>query len=104
MIEPTESENKEQLDRFLESMKAIYEEIMEAGENDADNPLKNAPHTQEMVTADVWFHGYTRRKAAFPVPWLREFKYWPPVARIDDAYGDRHLHCTCAPVESYQKD
>ncbi len=104
MIEPTESENKEQLDRFLESMKAIYEEIMEAGENDADNPLKNAPHTQEMVTADVWFHGYTRRKAAFPVPWLREFKYWPPVARIDDAYGDRHLHCTCAPVESYQKE
>jgi len=104
MIEPTESETKDELDRFAESMIAIYHEIMEADPANPDNPLKNAPHTAAMVTADVWFHGYTRKQAAFPLPWVAQRKYWPPVSRIDDAYGDRHLYCTCPAPQSYEKE
>ncbi len=101
MIEPTESENKAEMDRFAEAMESIYREITEVAPGYSDNPLKNAPHTQEMVTADVWFHAYSRKQAAFPLEWVKDNKFWPSVTRVDDAYGDRHLHCTCAPVESY---
>ncbi len=99
MIEPTESESKAELDRFIESMISIYHEIEEM--ESEDNPLVNAPHTLEMLTADMWFHTYTRKKAAYPLDWIKTRKFWPAVARIDDAYGDRHLHCTCAPLEAY---
>ncbi|NPA42632.1 MAG: aminomethyl-transferring glycine dehydrogenase [Chlorobi bacterium] len=101
MIEPTESETKRELDLFAESMAAIHKEITEASPDNPDNPLKNAPHTAEEVTAEVWFHAYGRQKAAFPLPWIRKRKYWPPVSRIDDAWGDRHLYCTCPPPEAY---
>lgn len=105
MVEPTESESKGELDRFIEAMKAIYKEIqaIEAGESDKqDNPLKNAPHTADSVTADEWEHSYSRQQAAFPLAWLKENKYWPPVGRVDNAFGDRNLICTCAPIETYQ--
>ena len=105
MIEPTESESKEELDRFIGAMDSIFEEIKEviSGEADKeDNVLKNAPHTAEVLTADQWNHSYSREKAAFPLNWLRENKFWVPVSRIDDAYGDRNLFCTCEPLESYQ--
>ena len=104
MIEPTESENKAELDRFIESMISIYHEIMEAEPDNPDNPLKNAPHTLSAVTSDIWFHAYTRKKAAYPLKWLHERKFWPSVARVDEAYGDRHLFCTCAPLEAYQQE
>ena len=104
MIEPTESESKAELDRFAGVMKAIYQEIQAVEEGNDDAPLFHAPHTAEEVTADVWFHGYTRQKAAYPLPWIAANKYWPPVARVDDAYGDRHLHCTCDPPESYANE
>ena len=102
MIEPTESESKEELDRFINVMSAIYEEIMEIAANpdDADNVLKNAPHCMEEVIADKWDHPYSRKKAVFPLEWLAGNKYWPPVSRIDDAFGDRNLVCTCSPAES----
>lgn len=99
MIEPTESESKAELDRFVDALKAIHAEIMEVAEQKADkddNVLRNAPHTLTMVTADVWPHAYTREKAAFPLAWLHENKYWPPVRRLDDAFGDRNLVCSCA--------
>ena len=102
MIEPTESEAKAELDRFIDAMIAIYEEIqaVETGAWDAlDNPLKQAPHPASRVTADEWKHGYRREVAAFPREWVREAKYWPPVARIDNVHGDRHLVCTCPSVE-----
>ena len=105
MIEPTESESKQELDRFIEALKAIYEEIqsiIEGKLDKEDNPLKHAPHTSETVTSDDWQHAYTRQQAAFPLSWLKENKYWPPVGRVDDAYGDRNLMCTCDPVESYK--
>ncbi|MFQ5807802.1 MAG: hypothetical protein ACE5I3_15250, partial [Phycisphaerae bacterium] len=105
MIEPTESESKAELDRFCDALIAIREEIraIEGGRSDRENnPLKNAPHTAAMVTADKWDRPYTRRQAAFPAPWLRVHKFWPPVGRIDNAYGDRHLFCTCPPVERYE--
>ncbi len=98
MIEPTESESKAELDRFCDALIAIREEIraIERGEADrADNVLKNAPHTIEMVTADAWAHPYPREQAAYPLPWLRDHKFWPPVARIDNPYGDRNLVCSC---------
>jgi glycine dehydrogenase len=104
MIEPTESESKAELDRFIEAMIAIRQEIaaVEAAESDArDNPLVNAPHTLADVAADDWLHPYPRSQAAFPLPWLRENKYWPPVNRVDNAYGDRHLVCSCPPLEDY---
>jgi glycine dehydrogenase len=104
MIEPTESESKAELDRFAEAMIAIWHEIQAVDENNNDNPLKNAPHTEEVVTADVWFHGYSRKQAAFPLDYIRENKFWPAVSRVDDAYGDRNLHCTCDPVEAYMEE
>ncbi|MGE4586515.1 MAG: aminomethyl-transferring glycine dehydrogenase [Mangrovibacterium sp.] len=105
MIEPTESESRQELDRFIAAMNRIYQEIQDIieGKSDpADNPLKNAPHTAEMVVADNWPHAYSRQQAAYPLPWLRENKFWPSVARIDDAYGDRNLVCTCGPEEACQ--
>jgi glycine dehydrogenase len=105
MVEPTESESKAELDRFCEAMIAIREEIRAIEEGRADrenNPLKYAPHTALEVTASEWSHPYPREQAAFPAPWLKEHKFWPAVARIDSAYGDRHLVCVCPPVESYR--
>jgi len=102
MIEPTESESIDELDRFCDAMIAIHGELVaiEEGRLDkTDNPLKNAPHTAECVMADDWTHAYSREVAAFPLPWLREGKFWPSVRRVDNVYGDRHLFCTCAPVE-----
>jgi len=104
MIEPTESEPLAELDRFCEAMIAIREEIrrVEAGTWPRDhNPLKHAPHTAETVTADAWDRPYTRTQAAFPAAWVRDHKFWPHVSRIDNAYGDRHLVCTCPPMDEY---
>ncbi|MEO5500150.1 MAG: aminomethyl-transferring glycine dehydrogenase [Ginsengibacter sp.] len=104
MIEPTESENKEELDKFCEALNAIYGEIknVESGEADKkDNVLKNAPHTLETITADEWSHAYSRSDAAFPLHYLRENKFWPAVSRVNNTYGDRNLICTCEPIESY---
>jgi glycine dehydrogenase len=101
MIEPTESEPKAELDRLCEALISIREEIreIETGALDADdNPLRNAPHTAHEVSADEWSHGYSRGRAAWPAAWLQEHKYWPPVGRIDNAYGDRNLVCTCPPL------
>jgi len=101
MIEPTESESQAELDRFCDAMIAIRAEIreIESGRIDrANNPLKNAPHTAAAVCADVWERPYSRQQAAYPAPWLREHKYWPPVSRIDNVYGDRNLFCACVPV------
>lgn len=98
MVEPTESESKEELDRFVEALKTIYAEIkeIEAGLADReDNVLKNAPHPDYVVVKDDWPHSYSREKAAFPLKWVQENKFWPSVARIDDAWGDRNLICTC---------
>ena len=104
MIEPTESESKEELDRFCEALIKIREEIraIETGSADkTDNALKNAPHTAATVTADNWPHKYTREQAAFPAPWLRDYKFWPAVGRIDNPYGDRNLVCACPPMSDY---
>jgi glycine dehydrogenase len=102
MIEPTESEDRAELDRFCDAMIAIREEIraVEEGRVDpADNVLKHAPHTAEVVTATEWTHPYTREQAAFPLPYVRAAKFWPTVSRIDNAYGDRHLFCACPPPD-----
>ena len=104
MIEPTESEPLAELDRFCEAMLAIRGEIAAIGAgtlDPADNPLKNAPHTAAEATAETWQHAYSRAQAAFPLPWVRANKYWPPVKRVDNVYGDRNLVCTCAPLEAY---
>ena len=104
MIEPTESEPKAELDRFCDAMIAIREEVrqIEQGQWPRDNnPMKHAPHTADVVTATEWARPYPRELAAFPAPWIREGKFWPYVARIDNAFGDRHLICTCPPMESY---
>ena len=104
MIEPTESEPKEELDRFCDAMISIRQEIreIESGEADRqDNVLKNAPHPMSRVTASAWTHPYTRERAAFPAPWTAEFKFWPAVARVESAYGDRNLICSCPPTDSY---
>lgn len=106
MIEPTESENKAELDRFCDALNSIYEEIksIENGEADKkDNVLKNSPHTLSVITDDEWKHSYTRSKAAFPLPYLKENKFWPAVSRVNNTYGDRNLVCTCEPVESYME-
>ncbi len=105
MVEPTESESKEELDRFCEAMIAIREEIREIEEGRADledNPLRHAPHTVEVVTADEWSHRYSRSVAAYPLKWIRSRKFWPSVGRVDNAYGDRNLVCTCPPMEDYE--
>ena len=105
MIEPTESESKEELDRFCDAMIAIRQEIrdIEEGRTDrADNPFKHAPHTAEAVTRTEWAHGYSREQAAYPLPWVRESKYWPPVARMDNVFGDRNVVCACPSIDEYK--
>ncbi|MDL1860480.1 aminomethyl-transferring glycine dehydrogenase [Betaproteobacteria bacterium PRO7] len=107
MVEPTESEAKHELDRFIDAMIAIREEIraVEEGRVDReDNPLKNAPHTAAMVTAETWAHDYSREQAAFPRPELKRQKYWPPVARVDNAYGDRNVFCACPPMSAFAEE
>ena len=107
MIEPTESESKEELDRFCEAMIAIREEIraVEEGRLDAqDNPLRNAPHTVADLTAERWNHAYSREQAAYPVVSLRHTKYWSPVGRVDNVYGDRNLACACPPLAAYEEE
>ena len=107
MVEPTESESKEELDRFIEAMITIREEIraVEEGKSDRDdNPLRNAPHTAAVVMSDEWAHDYTRQRAAFPVKGLKQTKYWPPVSRIDNVYGDKNVFCSCPPLLSYQPE
>lgn len=101
MIEPTESESLVELDRFCDAMLAIREEIDEASPEDGNNVLKNAPHTLAMVTSDVWEYPYSRQKAAFPLSYVSENKFWPSIRRTDEAFGDRNLICTCAPIEAY---
>ena len=104
MIEPTESEPKEELDRLVDALVFIKGEIDQVADGtlDAkDNPLSNAPHTAGMVTADEWTHGYSRSQAAWPAPWTRTMKFWPFVRRVDNAYGDRNLVCACPPIEAY---
>ncbi len=101
MIEPTESENLEELDRFCDALIAIRQEIEASSTEDKNNILKNAPHTLTMITADSWELPYSRQQAAFPLEYLAENKYWPTVRRVDDAYGDRNLVCSCAPIEAY---
>jgi glycine dehydrogenase len=104
MVEPTESEDLAELDRFCDAMIAIRQEIAKvaSGESDPeDNPLKNAPHTAAMLLTGDWNHGYDREQAAYPDGTGRRSKYWPPVRRIDQAYGDRHLACACPPPEAF---
>jgi glycine cleavage system P protein (glycine dehydrogenase) len=104
MIEPTESEPKEELDRFCDAMIAIRREIQDVVEgkaDPADNVLKNAPHTASAIAADRWIHPYSRRQAVFPLPFVRANKFWPGVARIDNPYGDRNLFCSCPPIAEY---
>jgi glycine dehydrogenase len=104
MIEPTESESKQELDRFVEAMVCIRAEIrsIEEGRLDRiDNPLKNAPHTHATVAADEWPHAYPREQAAYPLPWVKANKIWPAVSRVDNAYGDRNLVCACPPMVEY---
>ncbi len=106
MVEPTESESMQELDRFVESMIGIHKEIIEIkdGKTDAENNvLRNAPHTQDVAVADQWERPYAREKAAFPLDWVRENKLWPSVSRIDDGFGDRNLICSCAPIEEYKE-
>ncbi|MFT4248425.1 MAG: glycine dehydrogenase (aminomethyl-transferring), partial [Pseudomonas sp.] len=107
MVEPTESESLHELDRFIDAMIQIREEIaaIEDGRLDrADNPLRHAPHTAAAVSASEWAHAYPRELAAFPLPSLRQAKYWPPVARVDNVYGDKHVMCACIPVDAYKED
>ncbi|MDB4033346.1 aminomethyl-transferring glycine dehydrogenase [Flavobacteriaceae bacterium] len=101
MIEPTESEDLPELDRFCDAMIAIRKEIDAAHIDTPNNPLKNAPHTQAMLTADQWDFPYSRQQAVFPLPYVSDNKFWPTVRRVDDAYGDRNLICTCTPIEAY---
>jgi glycine dehydrogenase len=107
MIEPTESEPKEELDRFCDALIAIRDEVraIEAGTLDRDdNPLKHAPHTMRAVVSDAWDHKYGRELAAFPTEWTRARKFWPSVGRVESAYGDRHLVCSCLPTDAYAED
>jgi glycine dehydrogenase len=102
MIEPTESESKDELDRFCDAMIAIHGELtsIESGDLDkADNPLKRAPHTALTVTSDEWIRPYSRSQAAWPAPWLKNHKFWPSVSRVDNVYGDRNIFCSCLPVQ-----
>ena len=104
MIEPTESESLQELDRFCDAMISIGQEIKTTNKQEPNNVLKNAPHTQALLTADSWDLPYTRQQAAFPLAFVSDNKFWPSVARVDDAYGDRNLICTCAPIEQYMED
>jgi glycine dehydrogenase len=107
MIEPTESESKQEIDRLCNALIEIRSEIdrVASGELDAeDNPLRQAPHTAAHVSADEWPHGYSRRLAAWPVSELEAGKYWSPVGRVDNVYGDRHLVCSCPPLSDYTEE
>ncbi|TYP73445.1 aminomethyl-transferring glycine dehydrogenase [Aquimarina intermedia] len=104
MIEPTESEGKAELDRFCDALISIRKEISEATKDNTNNMLKNAPHTLAMVTADTWDFPYSRTEAAYPLSYIAENKFWPSVRRVDDAYGDRNLICTCEPIEAYMEE
>ena len=104
MVEPTESESKMELDRLCDALSSIREEIQEVESGTADpedNVLKNAPHTAAMLTASEWEHPYSREKAAYPAPWTRDYKFWPPVRRVNNVHGDRNLVCSCPPIEAY---
>jgi glycine dehydrogenase len=101
MIEPTESESKAEMDRFCDAMIAIRQEIDAVSADDPNSTLKNAPHTLDMLTSDEWLFPYSREKAAFPLDYVRDNKFWPTVRRVDEAYGDRNLICSCAPIEDY---
>jgi glycine dehydrogenase len=106
MIEPTESESLEELDRFCNALISIRQEIQEVEDGTSDpkdNPVVGAPHTALMIADDNWDRGYSRLQAAYPLPWVREHKFWPAVGRIDNVYGDRNLFCVCVPVEEYQE-
>jgi glycine dehydrogenase len=106
MVEPTESESLYELDRFIEAMLSIYDEIMEIKDGKADpenNALRNSPHTAEVTTSDEWDRPYGRKQAAYPLNWIADNKFWPSVGRIDDGYGDRNLMCSCAPIEEYRE-
>jgi glycine dehydrogenase len=106
MIEPTESESLEELDRFCNAMIAIRQEIQDVEDGLADtenNLLKNAPHTATVIAGDNWDRPYSRKQAAFPASWVEERKFWPAVARIDNVYGDRNLFCVCVPMEEYEE-
>ena len=107
MIEPTESEAQDELDRFCDALIAIRAEIQAVIDGKADkqdNVLKNAPHTAAVALADEWTHPYTRQQAVFPLPFVKANKVWPTVGRIDNAYGDRHLVCACVPIEAYASE
>lgn len=107
MVEPTESESKEELDRFVEVMIAIRAEVQDVIDGKADkvnNPIQNAPHTSKVALSDDWNYPYSRETAVTPMVWLKESKYWPTVARVDDAYGDRNLVCSCNPIEAYMEE
>ena len=104
MIEPTESESKAELDRFIAALKQIKQEVLKVERSEwpkDDNPLVNAPHTAADVTGE-WAHPYSREEAVFPLPFVRENKFWPSVNRVDDVYGDRNLVCSCPPTEAYE--
>jgi glycine dehydrogenase len=107
MVEPTESESLHELNRFTEAMISIHEEMMEIKNGKADktdNVLKNAPHTSEVTVSDSWDRPYGREKAAYPLKWIKDNKFWPAVSRVDDAYGDRNLTCSCAPIDAYRNE
>ena len=106
MVEPTESESKAELDRFCEAMISIREEIREVEKGQAPregNVLKRAPHTMFAVTSEQWDRPYSRTQAAFPLPWIKDRKFWPSVARINNPYGDKNFICSCLPIEAYTK-
>jgi glycine dehydrogenase len=105
MVEPTESESKAELDRFCDALAAIHAEMIEVESGRMDrqnNPLKNAPHTADLLAAERWDRPYSREQAVFPAPWLREHKFWPAVGRVDNVYGDRNPLCTCAGLEAFE--
>jgi glycine dehydrogenase len=107
MVEPTESESLQELDKFVTALRAIWKEIEEIKQGKADkedNVLRNSPHTMKVVTANEWNHQYDRQKAAFPAKWVEENKFWPSVGRVDDGYGDRNLVCTCESIDAYRED
>jgi glycine dehydrogenase len=107
MVEPTESEDKAELDRFCDAMLGIRAEIADIEEGRIeyeDSPLFHAPHTQFVVTAETWNRSYTREQAAYPLPWVKDNKFWPSVGRVDNVYGDRNLICSCPPVSDYMED
>jgi len=106
MMEPTESESKAELDRFIQAMIDIHMDIMEIADGKLkaeDSVLRGAPHTADTLLTDSWDRAYSRERAAFPLPWVMENKFWPSVSRINDGYGDRNLVCSCAPIESYRE-